>query len=127
MRCTLLSTVFLLTFAGAAQADILSGGALFGSPTQTTAVCYVYNSGNADIEIRSFRITGQNGNSITLTANECGTFPATLQGGKSCGIGGTANNQPFNCKAVVSNKANARGVFEMRNSSGLSLANVPLL
>ena len=126
MRYIPLSAAALFAFAGTAQADVLSAGALFGSPSQSTAVCYVYNSGNAGITITSFRITGQNGVSLALTINECGAFPAALGGGKSCGIASAANNQAFNCRAVVSNKANARGVFEMRSSAGASIANVAL-
>ena len=126
MRSIMVSAVALFAFAGIAQADVMSGGALFGSPSQTTAVCYIYNSGNAGINISSFRITGQNGVSLPNTTNECGAFSATLEGGKSCGIASAANNQAFNCKANVSNKANARGVFEMRNGAGASITNVAL-
>ena len=126
MRATLLSALSLFAFIGTAEAEILSGGALFGSPSQTTAVCYVYNSGNTAITIRQFRITSQSGAVFPLSSNECGAFPAVLPGFRSCGIAVAANNQAFNCRADVSSKANARGVFEMRNSAGVSLTNVQL-
>jgi len=59
--------------------------------------------------------------------HECGNFPATLAGGKSCGIAIAANNQAFNCAAEVGpGKADMRGSFEMRNGSGLVLQNTPM-
>ena len=126
MRYVYLSIAAFFAFTGTAQADVLSAGSLFGSPSQTTAVCYIYNSGNAAVTVSSFRITGSNGVSLNLTTNECGAFPKELAAGTSCGIAAAANNQAFNCKANVSNKANARGVFEMRNGAGASITNVAL-
>ena len=127
MRATLLSSVLLVGFVGVAQADILSAGALYGSPAQTRAVCYVYNSGNAAIILNSFRITTQSGAAFALVANECGAFPAALAGGRSCGIAVVANNQAFNCRAdVTPGKGPVRGVFEMRNASQVVLQNVEM-
>ncbi len=41
-RPALLPALFLLGRVGVGQAATMSAGALFGSPTQTTAVCYLY-------------------------------------------------------------------------------------
>ena len=87
----------------------------------------VYNSGSAPPTVSSFKITNQNGVALGLTVNECGAFPAILAVGKSCGIAAAANNQAYDCVAVVGpGKADMRGNFDVRNSSGLVLQNTPM-
>ena len=126
-KVSALSCLCLLGGAGLAQAATMAAGSLFGSPSQTVAVCYLFNSGETPVTISRFRITTRAEFAPALTVNECGNFPATLAGGKSCGIAIAANNQAFNCAAEVGpGKADMRGSFEMRNGSGLVLQNTPM-
>jgi hypothetical protein len=105
--------------------QILSGGPLFGGPSQFRAVCYIYNSGTTTLSLSGTQIASQFGQVMPLVVNECG---ATLAAGRGCGIAADiANNLPYTCKTVVSpNKNTARGVLEVRNSAQVSLTNVEL-
>ena len=126
MRTILTAITLSLVIAGSAQAQaILSAGSLFAGSTQFRAVCYFYNSGTSNLTLTSPQITNSAGGAQTLVVNECG---ATLLAGASCGIAANvANTLPYNCRVTVSpGKGAARGVFEMRNSSGTSLTNVEL-
>ena len=123
-------TAVSVTFAAGAQAqEILSGGALFGGVNQSRAVCYVYNSGDSNLELTGFQITAPDGIAVSPFRNECGPDGATLPAGRPCGIAANVGNiTSYNCRVVVSpDKVSTRGVFEMRNSrNGASLTNVEL-
>ncbi|MGD9508366.1 MAG: hypothetical protein AB7I59_15340 [Geminicoccaceae bacterium] len=126
MRKLIAAAVLTLVGASGAQAQaILSAGALYGGGTQFRAVCYFYNSGGTTLQLSGAQIATPSGSGLALVANECG---ATLGPGRSCGIAANvANNLAYNCRVTVSpGKGNARGVFEMRNSSGTPLINVEL-
>jgi hypothetical protein len=112
MRSGFLALAALLGMATTAHAQqILSGGTLYGGPAQVRAVCYIYNSGTTSLQ--------------PLAVNQCGS---TLLAGQACGIAANiAGNQVYSCKTVVSpNKANARGILEVRDSGQRTLQNVEL-
>jgi len=120
----LATTVLTVASATGAQAELLAAGALFGGASQRLAVCYVYNSGSSNLGLTGFRITTPDGVPLSLARNECG---ATLLPGRSCGVAANVGNiTSYNCRVDVSSKASARGVFEMRTSTGASLTNVEL-
>jgi hypothetical protein len=121
-----LLTVSISSGAGAQQ--ILAAGALFAGPTQFRGVCYFYNAGSTNLQLSGAQISTPGGSPLVLAVNECGPSGSTLLPGRSCGIAANVlSNQSYNCKVVVSpGKGMARGVFEMRNSSQVSLTNVEL-
>jgi hypothetical protein len=124
---TILATTALTvaSAAGAQAQQVMAAGALYGGVQQSRAVCYFYNSGTTNLGLAGAQISTPGGSALALAVNECG---ATLLAGRSCGIAANvANNQTYNCRVVLSpSKGAARGVFEMRNSSGISLTNVEL-
>ena len=66
-------TALSVTFAAGAQAqEILSAGALFGGVGQSRAVCYVYNSGDSNLDLTGFQITAPDGIAVAPLRNECG-------------------------------------------------------
>ena len=126
MRLSLTAAVLSLALGSAAHAQqILSAGTIYGGPAQTTVVCYIYNSGSTAVSLAGTRITDQVGNTQALTVNQCG---ASLAAGQACGIAANAaGNTVYACRTVVSpNKANARGILEVRNGSQVTLQNVEL-
>ena len=117
MRTMLSATALTFTLATGAQAqEILSAGALFAGSTQSRA------SATSSTPVGIFDNAGK---WIGQAVNDCGVM---LLGGRSCGIAANVeNNQPYNCAVTVSpNNGAARGVLELRNSSGTSLTNVEL-
>ena len=127
MRATILAALLTIGAGTAAHAQqVIAGGPLFAGPTQTTVVCYFYNSGTTNIGISGTRLATSFGNVPSFTVNECAT--GTVPPGRGCGIAANAvNNLPYTCKATISpNKGTTRGVLELRNSSQVSLTNVDL-
>src|SRR5215470_11654543 len=56
MRRVFTTTVLLLGLSVAAHADILATGAMYGGPTQNTAVCYLLNAGTGPVTVVSNQI-----------------------------------------------------------------------
>jgi hypothetical protein len=118
----LIVLVALITMGTAANAaTTLAAGAIFGGPTQNTAVCYLYNAGGSPVSVSGSQIVQQFIGPVPLTVNQCG---ASLVAGGICGI--AANAAPHACKFVISPDGGAvRGTLEIR--SGLTvLKNVEL-
>jgi hypothetical protein len=126
MRSGFLALAALLGMATTAHAQqILSGGTLYGGPAQVRAVCYIYNSGTTSLGLSGTQLADPTGAVQPLAVNQCGS---TLLAGQACGIAANiAGNQVYSCKTVVSpNKANARGILEVRDSGQRTLQNVEL-
>jgi len=110
-------TVLLLGFSVAARADVLATGALYGGPTQNTAVCYLFNAGSGPVTVVSNQIIREPNLNLALSFDGC----SVLAAGSSCGIAAPIlNNVAHSCKFVLSQSgADVRGVLEMR--SGLTV------
>ena len=110
-------TMLLLGVSVAAHADVLATGALYGGPTQNTAVCYLFNAGTGPVTVVSNQIIREPNINLPLSFDGCGVLAA----GSSCGIAtNIANNVAHSCKFVLSQSgADVRGVLEMR--SGLTV------
>jgi hypothetical protein len=113
----LIVLVALITMGTAANAATLAAGAIFGGPTQNTAVCYLYNAGGSPVSVSGSQIVQQFIGPVPLTVNQCG---ASLVAGGICGIAANAvNNAPYACKFVISDGVAVRGTLEIR--SGLTV------
>lgn len=125
MRAAILASATLLSLGGAAHAaDVLAAGGLFGGPAQRSVVCFVYNGGTANVTITTPRIYQQGGFSLPLTSNTCGS---TLTPGAICRVQAVADNLPYSCRTTVSpDKANVRGMLEVRDVNDAVLHNIGL-
>jgi hypothetical protein len=124
MGRTLIVLVALLTMAGAANATTLAGGAIYGGPTQTTAVCYLFNAGNSTVSVSGSEIVRQNTGPVPLAQNNCGTLAA---GGICAILANVGNVGSDACKFVISpDGAAVRGTLEIRNSGSTVLQNEEL-
>jgi hypothetical protein len=114
----LIVLVALITMGTAANATTLAAGAIFGGPTQNTAVCYLYNAGGSPVSVSGSQIVQQFIGPVPLTINQC---DVPLVAGGICGIAANAaNNAPYACKFVISPDGGAvRGTLEIR--SGLTV------
>jgi hypothetical protein len=110
-------TMLLLGVSVAAHADVLATGAMYGGPTQNTAVCYLFNAGTGPVTVTSNQIIREPNINLALSFDGCGVLAA----GSSCGIAATiVNNMAHSCKFVLSQSGvDVRGVLEMR--SGLTV------
>ena len=108
--------------------DILAGGGLVGSSTQSRADCVFYNAGGASVTLRGFEITDPTGTAQTFIINQCGTSPATLKSHQTCGISAAAKgNIAYACRVRVSpNKTDVRGVLDLKDGNLNVLSNVEL-
>lgn len=124
MRSSLMVAILVLGVGTTAHAQqILAGGPLFGSLSQSHAVCYIYNAGKTTLRLSGTQIADQSGTVQELVFNSCG---ATLPPGRACEINASISGRPYTCKTVVSpNKSTARGVLEIRSGQD-SLTNVEL-
>jgi hypothetical protein len=124
MRRLLTATVLLLGTSVAAHATILAGGPIFGGVTQTIAECWVFNAGSTAINITSSRIIRDDGVSIPLFFNSCGTLGAE----DTCGIAGLINSSQLHSYTIVfpESKTNVRGSLEIRQGAPIVLINTPL-
>ena len=124
LRMAAAATLGLL-ISTVAQAQGIYGGSLYAGPAQFRAVCYFYNAGTETVELRGPAITAPGGAKLALVVNECG---AQLLPNRSCGIAANVRNTlAYNCGTFVA-PANLglRGVFEMRDRAGTSLARITL-
>ena len=124
VKKVLFSMSVLLGVITVARADILAAGAAYGGPTQTSAVCYVFNAGPGPVSITSNLIIREPNVSLVLSFDTCGVLAA----GASCGTAvPIVNNLAHSCRMIVSpSGADVRGSFELRDSSGRVLNNLEL-
>jgi hypothetical protein len=104
------------------QADVLAAGSAYGGPSQTQAVCYIYNAGTGPVSITSRNIFREPNINLALAYVGCG---GVLAAGSSCGIAANvANNVAHSCRFVVSpSGADVRGTFELRDAAARVLQN----
>jgi hypothetical protein len=119
----LIRLVALMTLGTAANATTLAAGAMYGAPTQTTAVCYLFNAGNSTVSVSGSAIVSPSG-PVSLTSNTCGS----QSGGTTCFIIAPINKDlAYSCKFVISpDGAAVRGTLEIRNGSSTVLQNAAL-
>jgi len=113
IRRVLAMTVLFLGVSVAARADILATGAMYGGPTQNTAVCYLFNAGTGPVTVVSNQILREPNINLGLSFDGC----SVLAAGSSCGIAvnNIANNAAHSCRFVLSpGGADVRGVMEIR-------------
>ena len=107
------------------EGEEFGAGSLFAGPTQFRAVCYFFNASAANVDLLQPQISAPDGTALRLVTNEC---PARLQSRRSCGIAANVkSNLAYNCRVDVSPlRTRLRGVFEMRDRSGKTLASVEM-
>ena len=121
IRQVLSATVVLLGTGIVAHSGDLSTGAIYGSPAQTRAVCYVFNARQVPLTINSIKIFQQFGGGTPLptNGNDCLTvFNNILPPGEMCGFGAAINNdRGHSCIVDVQGSvARVRGVLEIRDA-----------
>ena len=129
MRTSIIAVAGLVAMVAPAEAlETLAGGALFGGPSQTRAICYFYNAGNQAVTIKGMQIRDRFGTIKPLVINECGPSGSSLGKGVSCGIAANiVNNLPHSCKVRVDpSKDEVRGVLEIRDGSQNVLQSIDL-
>jgi hypothetical protein len=131
------SLALLLTGVAAHAQTILATGAIYGGRSTHTEACYLFNAGSSSVTIKSATIYGENGpnylsptTSITSPPqfhfNSCGTLPATLGAGKTCGVASEDDtNQAWSCAFSFTNSSltNVRGVMDLRDINDNELIN----
>jgi hypothetical protein len=102
----------LLLSGSVTRADTLSG-VLYGGPTQTHVVCYLFNAGPGNVSVTAKTIADESAE-ITQYGTSCGT---TLGVGKTCWFGAyIVNNRAHSCRAVLSPSGdNVRGSIDVRD------------
>ncbi len=111
----LLAAAFLSNGA-IVHADSLAA-VMWGGPAQSSAVCYLFNSGPGTVSITSSNIYSELGGTVPIIWTDCGT---TLTTGSVCAY--TANipvQGAYACNIVISPSAtNVRGEMEIRDNTG---------
>jgi hypothetical protein len=125
LKTKLLIAASVLALSPAIHADTLASGAMYGGPSQTNAVCYIYNAGTGPVSINSRTLSREPGVVLAPFYNNCGVG---LAAGKSCGFAANVvNNAAHFCRVVVSpSGADVRGTIEMRDAQGRVLTNADL-
>ena len=77
-----------------------------------------------NVTITTPRIYQQSGFSLPPTSNTCGR---ALTPGAICRVQANADNLPYSCRTtIVPDKANVRGMFEVRDVNGAVLQNIAM-
>lgn len=112
---------------GAAQADMLAGGPVYGGPASIsgTVTCRVFNFGVFPVSIAVRQIFNNAGGVATLNSDSCG---ASLASTKSCQFSAPiTGNFAFSCRIFESgNDGNVSGVAEIQAPNHSVLNTVPL-
>lgn len=121
---TLFAAVVLFGSAMQAHADTLAG-VMWGGPTQSAAICYLFNMGPGAVSITSKAVYAETGGTRPLGNDTCGT---SLAAGAICAFGASIPSGGANaCRVVLSpSGANVRGEMDIRDSSGVILNSVEL-
>jgi hypothetical protein len=118
----------LIALGGVAQADILSGGPLYGgSPAEINGFvnCRIFNAGGYTVTVSIRQIWDNTGASVVLLSDSCGVAVAA---GKYCAYTAKiTGNLAFSCRAVTNaTDNNVSGVIEIDNSASQPLFVIPL-
>ena len=125
MRAVLVAAALGTALGTSAMAEEFGAGSLFAGPSQYRAVCYFFNQSVASVSLSRPQISAPDGTVLRLVVNEC---PAQLPAGRSCGIAANVGtNLAYNCRVDASPvRTRLRGVFELRDRSGKTLASVEM-
>jgi hypothetical protein len=119
MRSLVVGLLLVVASGSAARADdALASGSIAVGPNVTVAVCYLFNVGTGTQTLRSigiYHMTPFGPLVVESISNSCGS---TLVPRQTCR---TVSNVPgsgrLQCQAVVGNKGNMRGDFQLRSGS----------
>jgi len=119
--------IAFLSGGSIAHADDTIAGVLFGSPNQSSAVCYLFNTGSSTVAITSKSMTVEsNIGQIVPTYDSC---HASISAGGICAFQAplSIGNGGVACSVTLSpGGASIRGELEIRDSSGNHISNVIL-
>ena len=120
MKPVILAAFAAIAAMPAAHAQVFGTGALYGGPTQATAVCYIFNEGSKAVTLSPLSLFIGSG---AVAANSS-TCPATLAASKGCavGISGVSQSQQYSCAMQPVKSATLRGSLELRDGSNNILA-----
>jgi hypothetical protein len=91
----------LIALGGVAEADILSGGPLYGGASSVGGVvtCRFFNTGISNVTFSSRQIWANTGSSVSLISDSCNVAIAP---GKYCAYSaGITGNFAYSCRAVI--------------------------
>jgi hypothetical protein len=108
-------------FAGACHAAQIASSATAAAPSQTAALCLVYNGGSTPqtVRVQLFDEAG-------TVLKDSGTCHAS--GGQFCqiAIGGISNDNAYACAATAASVTQLRGAIILQDNSHISLRSAPL-
>jgi len=107
--------IALANSSPASASDLLASGPVPTDLTANVAVCYLINVGSSTVTLSSIAIYYDfQTTPIPTISNTCG---GTLLPGKTCRTVSNISPSTFVCRAVVSDKTNIRGDFQIRSGS----------
>jgi hypothetical protein len=123
----LVAIAALSGFAGTVQAEVLSGGPVYGGSQSVggTITCRVYNAGSHSVTLTPRQIWNNAGGQATLSSDTCNV---SLAPNKTCAFAAPiTGNFAFSCQTSEESIDGAvRGVAEIQDSSHAVLNTVPL-
>ena len=126
-RSIIAGAAALIALCGTAQADILSGGPIYGAASEVGGgvICSIFNAGTQSVTISYRQIYDQLGNLQTLVSDTCNV---SLGAGKSCFYEAQIKTALFlSCRAVVNGiDNNVSGSVLLFNSSGQVFGMLPM-
>jgi hypothetical protein len=122
MKTLVALTACMFGFAGACDAAQIASSALFAGPSQSVALCIVYNGGTAPqtVRVQLFDEAG----TVLADSGTCQAIP----GGQFCSIAkiGISNDNAFACAATAASVTQLRGAIILQDNSDKSLRSAEL-
>jgi hypothetical protein len=128
VRASLFGIVLSFFALSAYAQSYISGGMLYGGPSQGIVVCYVYNSGNTT-QTTNHGIADESGSPSALVLDSCGYSLIPSRG--SCALVARVDNTRahscyFQGNTYQGSIPNLRGVLQILDSSWHPITSVPL-
>ena len=127
IRLTQVALAGLIGLSGAAQADMLGGGPVYGGPASVGGqiTCRIFNYGLSPVTITTRQIWNNTNSLQSLVSDTCNVV---LQPARYCAFTASiVGNFAFSCRVVATGTdVKLSGVAEVKNSSSTVLSSVPL-
>ena len=122
MKTLLTLATCMFGFAGACHAAQIASPSIYAGPSQTVALCLVYNGGSTPqtVRVRLFDEAG----AVLVDSGTCNATP----GGQFCSIAkiGISNDAAYACAATAASVTQLRGTIILQDNSDKSLRSAEL-
>jgi hypothetical protein len=122
MKTLVVLAACMFGFAGACHAAQIASSALAAGPSQTVALCLVYNGGTTPqtVRVQLFDEAG----TVLADSGTCQAIP----GGQFCSIAksGISNDNAYACSATAASVTQLRGAIILQDNSHHSLRSAEL-